>query len=59
MAPYLCYDRNSSRATKRFGIHLGFGAVPGAAELEGLTQANRREFAMDGEVEAAVRRFDR
>ncbi len=27
------------------------------AVLEGLTQATRREFAMDAEVEAAFRRF--
>jgi len=30
-----------------------------AAILEGLTQAKRREFATDDEVEAAFRRFDR
>jgi hypothetical protein len=30
-----------------------------AAVLEGLTQAKRREFATDDEVEAAFRRFDR
>jgi len=30
-----------------------------AAVLEGLAQAKRREFATDGEVEAAFRRFDR
>jgi hypothetical protein len=29
------------------------------AVLEGLAQANRREFASDAEVEAAFRRFDR
>ena len=29
------------------------------AVLEGLAQAKRREFAMDDEVEAAFRRFDR
>jgi hypothetical protein len=29
------------------------------AVLEGLTQAKRREFASDAEVEAAFRRFDR
>jgi DNA-binding TFAR19-related protein (PDSD5 family) len=29
-----------------------------AAVLEGLAQANRREFASDAEVEAAFRRFD-
>ena len=29
-----------------------------AAVLEGLAQAKRREFATDGEVEAAFRRFD-
>lgn len=29
------------------------------AVLEGLTQAKRREFATDAEVEAAFRRFDR
>lgn len=29
------------------------------AVLEGLAQAKRREFAGDGEVEAAFRRFDR
>jgi hypothetical protein len=29
-----------------------------AAVLEGLAQAQRREFATDGEVEAASRRFD-
>jgi DNA-binding transcriptional regulator YdaS (Cro superfamily) len=29
------------------------------AVLEGLAQAKRREFATDGEVEAAFRRFDR
>lgn len=28
------------------------------AVLEGLAQANRREFASDAEVEAAFRRFD-
>jgi hypothetical protein len=28
------------------------------AVLEGLTQAKRREFATDAEVEAAFRRFD-
>ena len=28
------------------------------AVLEGLAQANRREFASDEEVEAALRRFD-
>ena len=30
-----------------------------AAVLEGLAQAQRREFASDSEVEAAFRRFDR
>ena len=30
-----------------------------AAVLEGVAQAKRREFAMDDEVEAAFRRFDR
>jgi len=30
-----------------------------AAVLEGLSQAKRREFASDAEVEAAFRRFDR
>jgi hypothetical protein len=30
-----------------------------AAVLEGLGQAKRREFATDGEVEIAFRRFDR
>jgi hypothetical protein len=30
-----------------------------AAVLEGLAQSKRREFATDGEVEAAFRRFDR
>jgi hypothetical protein len=30
-----------------------------AAVLEGLAQAKRREFAADGEIEAAFRRFDR
>jgi hypothetical protein len=30
-----------------------------AAILEGLSQAQRREFASDGKVEAAFRRFDR
>jgi DNA-binding transcriptional regulator YdaS (Cro superfamily) len=30
-----------------------------AAVLEGLAQAERREFATDDEVEAAFRRFDR
>ncbi len=30
-----------------------------AAVLEGLAQAQRREFATDAEVEAAFRRFDR
>ena len=30
-----------------------------AAVLEGLTQAKQREFATDGEVEAAFHRFDR
>jgi hypothetical protein len=30
-----------------------------AAVIEGLSQAKRREFATDDEVEAAVRRFDR
>jgi len=30
-----------------------------AAVLEGLAQAQRREFATDTEVEAAFRRFDR
>ena len=30
-----------------------------AAVLEGLAQAERREFASDTEVEAAFRRFDR
>ena len=30
-----------------------------AAVLEGLAQAQRREFATDDEVEAAFRRFDR
>ena len=30
-----------------------------AAVLEGLAQAQRREFASDAEVEAAFRRFDR
>jgi hypothetical protein len=29
------------------------------AVLEGLAQANRRQFATDEEVEAAFRRFDR
>jgi hypothetical protein len=29
------------------------------AVLEGLAQADRREFASDAEVEAAFRRFDR
>ena len=29
-----------------------------AAVLEGLAQANRREFSSDAEVEAAFRRFD-
>jgi predicted transcriptional regulator len=29
-----------------------------AAVLEGLAQANRRQFATDEEVEAAFRRFD-
>jgi len=29
-----------------------------AAVLEGLAQAKRREFATDGEIEAAFRRFD-
>ncbi len=29
------------------------------AVLEGLAQANRRQFATDDEVEAAFRRFDR
>ncbi|HTV35139.1 MAG TPA: hypothetical protein VMF12_01810 [Xanthobacteraceae bacterium] len=29
------------------------------AVLEGLAQAERREFASDAEVEAALRRFDR
>jgi hypothetical protein len=29
------------------------------AVLEGLAQANRRQFAADEEVEAAFRRFDR
>jgi DNA-binding TFAR19-related protein (PDSD5 family) len=29
------------------------------AVLEGLSQARRREFASDAEVEAAFRRFDR
>jgi hypothetical protein len=29
------------------------------AILEGLAQANRRQFATDDEVEAAFRRFDR
>jgi hypothetical protein len=30
-----------------------------SAVLEGLAQADRREFATDAEVEAAFRRFDR
>lgn len=30
-----------------------------SAVLEGLAQADRREFASDAEVEAAFRRFDR
>jgi len=30
-----------------------------AAVLEGLAQAERREFSSDSEVEAAFRRFDR
>jgi predicted transcriptional regulator len=30
-----------------------------AAVLEGLAQAERREFATDDEVEATFRRFDR
>jgi DNA-binding transcriptional regulator YdaS (Cro superfamily) len=30
-----------------------------SAVLEGLSQATRREFASDAEVEAAFRRFDR
>ena len=29
------------------------------AVLEGLTQAKRRQFASDAEIEAAFRRFDR
>jgi hypothetical protein len=29
------------------------------AVLEGLAQADRREFAADAEIEAALRRFDR
>jgi hypothetical protein len=29
------------------------------AVLEGLAQANRRQFATDDEIEAAFRRFDR
>jgi hypothetical protein len=29
------------------------------AVMEGLAQANRREFATDEEVQAALRRFDR
>jgi hypothetical protein len=29
------------------------------AVLEGLAQADRREFATDAEIEAALRRFDR
>jgi hypothetical protein len=48
-------------------LHLaGSGGEPEAidaahlpAVLEGLTQAERRQFASDSEVEAAFRRFDR
>jgi len=30
-----------------------------SAVMEGLAQANRREFATDEEIQAALRRFDR
>lgn len=47
-------------------LHLAAGAAEAEpidpahlpAVLEGLTQAERREFATDAEVEAAFRRFD-
>jgi hypothetical protein len=48
-------------------LHLAAGAGPPervasahlGAVLEGLTQAQRREFSSDSEVEAAFRRLDR